>query len=162
MSRGPAQGQSQGQPLAAHPHGCDARDVYEDARSRTVLGDSGRVADGHSGVVRLGPMAVAEKSYKNYVAGEWVDARSGETFESLSPATGETIGTFPRSSVEDVDLAVAAAKAAYENWRLTPAPRRGEILFRFGQLLTEHKEDIAQLMAREMGKVIAEARGDVQ
>jgi aldehyde dehydrogenase (NAD+) len=107
-------------------------------------------------------VAIAEKSFKNYVAGEWVDAASGETFESASPATGEMIGTFPRSSAEDVDGAVAAAKASYDEWRLTPAPRRGEILFRFGRLLTEHKEDLAQLMTREMGKVIAEARGDVQ
>jgi alpha-ketoglutaric semialdehyde dehydrogenase len=107
-------------------------------------------------------MAVAEKTFKNYVAGEWVDAAAGQTFESVSPATGETIGTFPRSGAEDVDRAVAAAKAAYQEWRLTPAPRRGEILFRLGQLLTEHKEDLAQLMTHEMGKVASEARGDVQ
>ena len=102
------------------------------------------------------------KTFQNYIDGEWVDAASGETFESTSPANGEAIGTFPRSSAEDVDRAVAAAKTAYEDWRLVPAPRRGEILFRFAQLLTEQKEDISQLMAREMGKVLPEARGDVQ
>jgi acyl-CoA reductase-like NAD-dependent aldehyde dehydrogenase len=102
------------------------------------------------------------KTFQNYIGGEWVDAASGETFESTSPANGEAIGTFPRSSAEDVDRAVAAAKAAYEDWRLVPAPRRGEILFRFAQLLTEQKEDLSQLMAREMGKVLPEARGDVQ
>jgi alpha-ketoglutaric semialdehyde dehydrogenase len=102
------------------------------------------------------------KTFQNYIGGEWVDATSGETFESTSPANGETIGTFPRSSSEDVDRAVAAAKAAYEDWRLVPAPRRGEILFRFAQLLTEEKEELSQLMAREMGKVLPEARGDVQ
>jgi aldehyde dehydrogenase (NAD+) len=102
------------------------------------------------------------KTFQNYIDGEWVDAVSGETFESTSPANGEAIGTFPRSSAEDVDRAVAAAKTAYEDWRLVPAPRRGEILFRFAQLLTEQKEDISQLMAREMGKVLPEARGDVQ
>ena len=102
------------------------------------------------------------KTFQNYIGGEWVDAASGETFESTSPANGEAIGTFPRSSAQDVDRAVAAAKAAYEDWRLVPAPRRGEILFRFAQLLTEQKEDLSQLMAREMGKVLPEARGDVQ
>jgi alpha-ketoglutaric semialdehyde dehydrogenase len=102
------------------------------------------------------------KAYKNYIAGEWVDAVSGETFESTSPANGEAIGTFPLSGAEDVERAVAAAKAAFEEWRLVPAPKRGEILFRFGQLLIDQKEDLAQLMAREMGKVLAEARGDVQ
>jgi acyl-CoA reductase-like NAD-dependent aldehyde dehydrogenase len=102
------------------------------------------------------------KTYQNYIAGEWVDAASGETFESTSPANGDAIGTFPRSNEQDVDRAVTAAKAAFEEWRLVPAPKRGEILFRFGQLLAEQKEDLAQLMAREMGKVLAEARGDVQ
>src|SRR5207248_2396951 len=72
------------------------------------------------------------------------------------------IGVFPKSGAEDVDRAVAAARAAFDEWRLVPAPRRGEMLFRFGQLLIEHKEDVSQLMTREMGKVIAEARGDVQ
>src|SRR5919198_991399 len=93
------------------------------------------------------------KSFKNYIDGEWVDAASGDTFESVSPATGETIGTFPRSGAEDMDRAVAAAKAAYEEWRLVPAPRRGEILFRFGALLAYQKDDLADLMTREMGKV---------
>jgi aldehyde dehydrogenase (NAD+) len=102
------------------------------------------------------------KTFKNYVGGEWVDASSGETFETKSPATGETLGVFPRSGAEDVDRAVEAAKAAYEDWRLVPAPRRGEILFRFAQLLTEQKDDLAHLMAREMGKVLPEAAGDVQ
>ena len=102
------------------------------------------------------------KTFQNYVGGEWVDAASGETFESTSPANGEAIGTFPRSGAEDVARAVAAAKSAYEDWRLVPAPRRGEILFRFAQLLTDQKEDVSQLMAREMGKVLPEARGDVQ
>ena len=79
--------------------------------------------------------AVGTRAFQNFVGGEWVDAASGETFESTSPATGELIGTFPRSGAEDVDRAVAAAKEAYEDWRLVPAPKRGEILFRFAQLL---------------------------
>src|SRR5437868_7057385 len=103
----------------------------------------------------------AAKSFQNYIGGEWVDAASGETFETTSPATGEVLGVFPRSGAEDVDKAVEAAKAAYEEWRLVPAPRRGEILFRFGQLLADQKDDVAHLMAREMGKVLPEAAGDV-
>jgi alpha-ketoglutaric semialdehyde dehydrogenase len=102
------------------------------------------------------------KTFRNYVGGEWVDAVGGETFESLSPATGEPIGTFPRSGAEDVDRAVEAARAAFEEWRLVPAPQRGETLFRFAELLKRHKDDLTELMAREMGKVKAEAGGDVQ
>src|ERR671919_1663833 len=102
------------------------------------------------------------KTFQNYIGGEWVDAGSGETFESVNPATGDTIGSFPRSSVEDVDRAVAAAKAAFEDWRLVPAPKRGEILYRFANLLMEEKDDLLDLMSREMGKVKAEAGGDVQ
>ena len=102
------------------------------------------------------------QQFKNFIAGEWVDAAAGETFESVSPANGEAIGTFPRSSAEDVDRAVEAAKAAFDEWRLVPAPKRGEILFRFGQLLTEQKHELALLMTREMGKVLPEAGGDVQ
>jgi acyl-CoA reductase-like NAD-dependent aldehyde dehydrogenase len=102
------------------------------------------------------------KTFQNYIAGEWLEAASGDTFESVSPANGDTIGVFPRSGAEDVDRAVGAAKAAYEEWRLVPAPKRGEILFRFAQLLTEEKAELTDLMTREMGKVKAEAGGDVQ
>ncbi|HEY4620928.1 MAG TPA: aldehyde dehydrogenase family protein [Gaiellaceae bacterium] len=102
------------------------------------------------------------REFKNYVAGAWVDAASGETFESRSPADGEPIGIFPKSGADDVDRAVEAAKGAYEDWRLVPAPKRGEILFRFAQLLVEHKAELTDLMTHEMGKVRAEAGGDVQ
>jgi alpha-ketoglutaric semialdehyde dehydrogenase len=102
------------------------------------------------------------KTFRNYIGGEWVDAASGETFTSTSPANGDTIGTFPKSSAEDVDRAVAAAKEAFEDWRLVPAPRRGEILFRFAQLVADHKQELTDLMTHEMGKVKAEAGGDVQ
>src|SRR5581483_4480576 len=107
-------------------------------------------------------MAVETQTFKNFIGGEWVDAACGETFESRSPATGELIGVFPRSGPEDVDRAVAAARAAYEEWRLVPAPARGEILYRFGTLVREHKDELALLMSREMGKVLPEAGGDVQ
>jgi alpha-ketoglutaric semialdehyde dehydrogenase len=107
-------------------------------------------------------MAVAESRSQNYVGGSWTDGASGETFESRVPATGETLGAFPRSTAEDVDRAVAAAKAAFEEWRLVPAPERGNILFRFARLLEEQKDELTELMSREMGKVLAEAGGDVQ
>src|SRR5579884_3646444 len=85
-----------------------------------------------------------------------------ETFESVAPATGEVLATFPRSTAADVDRAVQAAKAAFEEWRLVPAPERGNILFRFAELLKREKPALSDLMTREMGKVKAEAGGDVQ
>jgi acyl-CoA reductase-like NAD-dependent aldehyde dehydrogenase len=102
------------------------------------------------------------KTYRNYIGGEWVDATSGETFESTNPATGELIGVFPKSTVEDTDRAVDAAKDAYESWRLVPAPKRAEVLFRVAQSFVEHKDELTELMVQEMGKVRAEAGGDVQ
>jgi aldehyde dehydrogenase (NAD+) len=84
------------------------------------------------------------------------------TFESLNPSTGELIESFPRSDAADVERAVATARAAWEDWRLVPAPERGNILFRFAQLLEGHKPELSELMTREMGKVKAEAGGDVQ
>ncbi|MDX6447982.1 MAG: alpha-ketoglutaric semialdehyde dehydrogenase, partial [Gaiellaceae bacterium] len=105
---------------------------------------------------------VGAKTFKNFVGGEWTDAATGETFESSSPATGEALGIFPKSGPEDVDRAVAAAKAAYEDWRLVPAPERANVLYRFAALLADEKADLTDLMTREMGKVKAEAGGDVQ
>lgn len=103
------------------------------------------------------------REYQNYINGEWCDSASGERFENRNPANWEeVIGTFPASTAADVDRAVAAAKEAYEEWRLVPAPMRGEIIRKVGDLLTHYKEDIARMMTREMGKVLAETRGDVQ
>jgi alpha-ketoglutaric semialdehyde dehydrogenase len=108
-------------------------------------------------------MATTEtRTHQNLIGGEHADAASGDTFESTSPADGELIGVFPRSGADDVDRAVAAAKAAFEEWRLVPAPKRGELLFRFAQLVTDHKAELTDLMTHEMGKVKAEAGGDVQ
>src|SRR5437899_446775 len=105
----------------------------------------------------------ATKTYRNLIGGKWVDAKSGKTFTSVSPANREdVIGTFPASGSEDVDAAVGAAKAAFPSWSLMPAPKRGEILFKVARLLAEHKEELSRLMTREMGKVLTEARGDVQ
>jgi acyl-CoA reductase-like NAD-dependent aldehyde dehydrogenase len=101
--------------------------------------------------------------YLNYIGGAWVPAAGGEFFENRNPAdTGDLIGTFPRSASADVDAAVAAAGGAFDSWRLTPAPKRGEILYRLGQILMSRKEEISRLMTREMGKIIKETRGDVQ
>jgi acyl-CoA reductase-like NAD-dependent aldehyde dehydrogenase len=105
----------------------------------------------------------APKSFRNFINGEWVEPRSGQTIENRNPAnTSELIGSFPASAAQDVALAVDAAKAAYAKWRLTPAPRRAEILFRAAEILAARKEEYAREMTREMGKVLAETRGDVQ
>ncbi len=107
--------------------------------------------------------AVMPKVHKNFVNGEWVEARAGKAFENRNPAnTGELVGMFPSSSEADVNAAVEAAKEAYKTWRLVPAPKRAEILFRAAELLVRRKEDYARDMTREMGKVLAETRGDVQ
>lgn len=98
----------------------------------------------------------------NFVGGTWVAAKSGAVFESINPATEAVLATAPDSSADDVAAAVDAARQAYNGWRLTPAPRRGEILFRVAELLRDRKEAIARLMTQEMGKIIAETRGDVQ
>jgi aldehyde dehydrogenase (NAD+) len=84
------------------------------------------------------------------------------TFDSYNPSTGELIDSFPRSDAADVERAVASARAAWEDWRLVPAPQRGNILFRFAQLLERDKAGLSELMTREMGKVKAEAGGDIQ
>ncbi len=100
---------------------------------------------------------------KNYINGKWVDSKSGETFQSTNPANqGEVIGIVSKSDREDVDQAVKAAQGTYEEWRLTPAPRRGEILFRAAEILLRNKEFLGKLETREMGKVLPEGLGDVQ
>jgi len=100
---------------------------------------------------------------KNYINGKWVDSKSGETFDSINPANrDEVIGIVPKSGREDVDQAVKAAREAYEAWRFTPAPRRGEILFRAAEILLRDKEPLGKLETREMGKILPEGLGDVQ
>ena len=102
-------------------------------------------------------------TFRNLIGGEWAPARSGRSFTSTSPANrDDVIGEFPASGAEDVDAAIAAAKAAYPAWSAMPAPKRGETLFKVARILAEHKEELSRLLTREMGKVIAEARGDVQ
>lgn len=106
---------------------------------------------------------MSHKQYLNLIGGRWVAARSGKTFLNVNPADhADVVGEFPASGAEDVDMAVAAAKKAFATWRLVPAPKRAEILFKAGRLLQERKEQFARDMTREMGKVLAETRGDVQ
>jgi aldehyde dehydrogenase (NAD+) len=107
--------------------------------------------------------ATRTKVYKNFIDGEWVEASTGQTFEDRNPAdTRDVIGIFQRSGKEDVDNAVAAAKQAFAKWRLIPAPRRAEIIYRAADMLMERKEEYARDMTREMGKILKETRGDVQ
>ena len=102
------------------------------------------------------------KSHGILIGGKWVRSSSGETFESINPATEKPLGTFQLATAHDVDQAVEAAEEALPAWRDLPAPRRGEILLRIARLLRRDKERLARLVTMEMGKVISEARGDVQ
>jgi alpha-ketoglutaric semialdehyde dehydrogenase len=107
--------------------------------------------------------ATRAKVYKNFIAGEWVEASAGDTFENRNPAdTRDVVGIFQKSGQADVDAAVEAAKHAFTRWRLVPAPRRAELVFRAAQILTERKEEYSRDMTREMGKILKETRGDVQ
>ncbi len=107
--------------------------------------------------------ATRTKVYKNFIDGEWVEASTGQTFENRNPAdTRDVVGIFQRSGKADVDAAIAAAKQAFVRWRLIPAPRRAEIIYRAAEMLFERKEDFARDMTREMGKILKETRGDVQ
>ncbi len=102
-------------------------------------------------------------AYRNLIGGQWVEAASGQTFDDLNPANREEIlGSFPRSGATDVGVAVRAAQEAQKSWRNVPAPKRGEIIFKAGEILAARKEELARLMVVEMGKVLKEARGDVQ
>lgn len=103
------------------------------------------------------------REYQNYIDGDWCDAQSGERFENRNPAdTNDLIGTFPRSDKREVDRAVAAARKAFAAWRLTPAPKRGDIIKKVGDIMVARKEEIARVMTREMGKILKETRGDTQ
>jgi len=103
------------------------------------------------------------KTFKNFIAGNWVAPSTGKHFENRNPAdVADLIGRFPESGVDDVESAVKSAQAGFKLWSRTPAPVRGDLLRRVGDLLTERKDALATAMTREMGKVVAETRGDVQ
>ena len=102
-------------------------------------------------------------TFKNFIAGRWVRPATGRYFENRNPANiRDLIGRFPDSGSEDVNAAVRSATEAFGKWSRVPAPARGDVLKRVGDLLTDRKEAIARAMTREMGKVLAETRGDVQ
>jgi acyl-CoA reductase-like NAD-dependent aldehyde dehydrogenase len=110
-----------------------------------------------------GATVEAPRTYGNLIGGEWRAASGGQTFDSLNPARrSEVIGHFARSLKADVEDAVSAALAAQPLWARTPRPGRSEVIARAGRLMEERKEELARLMTREMGKVLTEARGDVQ
>lgn len=103
------------------------------------------------------------KTFKNFIGGQWVAPATGRYFQDRNPAdTADVIGRFPESGKADIDAAVKSAREGYARWSRTPAPLRGEVLRHVGDLLTARKEEIADAMTREMGKVLAETRGDVQ
>jgi len=103
------------------------------------------------------------KVIKNFINGQWIESKSGKTFENRNPAnTDDVVGVFQKSTPDDVKMAIDAAAEAYKKWRLVPAPKRGEILYRIAERLVKQKEGISQEMTREMGKVIKETRGDTQ
>jgi alpha-ketoglutaric semialdehyde dehydrogenase len=110
-----------------------------------------------------GDNAMSSPIFKNYIDGKWVDSKSGQTFENRNPAdTSDLVGIFQKSNADDVKDAISAALRAYLKWRLFPAPKRGEILYRIAARLEKEKEALSRDMTREMGKVLAETRGDVQ
>src|ERR1700740_1778591 len=107
--------------------------------------------------------AVAPRMFKNFINGEWVESRSGKAYENRNPANNdELVGMFVSGTEEDANQAIDAAKEAYKKWRLVPAPKRAEIMFRAAEILLQRKEEFSKDMTREMGKVLPEARGDVQ
>ncbi len=104
-----------------------------------------------------------DKVVKNLINGEWRESTTGDTFESVNPAdTSEIVGVVAKSSREDVDEAVKAAREAYKLWRLVPPPKRGEILFRAAEILAKRKDELGELVTRELGKILPEGLGDVQ
>ena len=103
------------------------------------------------------------REYSNYIDGQWVKSRGGRTFENRNPANqDDLIGLFQESNADDLKAAVDAAQRAYDSWRLTPAPKRAEFLYRVGDILKRRKDEMAREMTREMGKVVAETGGDIQ
>jgi aldehyde dehydrogenase (NAD+) len=103
------------------------------------------------------------REYSNYIDGQWVKSGTGKAFENRNPANDDDlVGLFQDSDASDVDAAVEAASRAYEKWRLTPAPKRAEYLYRVGDILKRRKDEMAREMTREMGKVVDETKGDIQ
>lgn len=98
------------------------------------------------------------KVYKNFIHGAWVDGSTGEYYQIVNPGnTDDTVGSFPLSTVEDIDRAVVSAHEAFQSWRKVPASERAEYIYRFIALLDENKERLAEALCREQGKPYKEA-----
>jgi aldehyde dehydrogenase (NAD+) len=102
------------------------------------------------------------KNYGVYINGEWIKSASGRTFATKNPANGEALASFPEGTQEDVARAVEAAEKAFPKWKRFPPPKRGEILLKAAAMMRARKEELGEMVTQEMGKVIAEGRGDVQ
>src|SRR2546426_617098 len=131
------------------------------------MGDLERGVSGGGGMSQTmtsqrGSMTEA-KSYKNYIGGHWVESKSGRTFTSTNPAhKDQVLGVMQASNADDVNAALEAAQKAFPGWRRTPPPARGEIVLKAALIIEARKDELARLMTQEMGKVLKEARGDVQ
>jgi len=102
------------------------------------------------------------KKYDLYINGNWVKSVSEKIFETKNPATGEVLASFPQGTKDDVLKAIDAAEKAFPKWKKYPAPRRGEIILKAASMMRERKEELGEIVSKEMGKIIAEGRGDVQ
>ena len=102
------------------------------------------------------------KTYGLFIDGRWIDPVNNGTFESLNPATAEVLGRIAKGGEQDVHKAVLAAEKALPAWKKVPPPKRGEILLKAARILREKKDELGKLVTREMGKVIAEGKGEVQ
>ena len=102
------------------------------------------------------------KEYGLYLSGKWRNPAAGKTFVTQNPANGEALAFFVRGTAEDVDQAVEAASRAFPAWKNYPPPKRGEILLRAAAVLRRRKDELGELVTKEMGKIIAEGRGEIQ
>ena len=94
--------------------------------------------------------------------GDWIASPSGGELDSFNPATGELLAKVRMAGPADYELVVERAREAFVDWRMMPAPKRGEIVREIGNELREHKTDLGALVTLEMGKIAAEGQGEVQ
>ncbi len=98
---------------------------------------------------------------RQFIAGRW-HAASGEVFENINPAqTEQVLGLYPRGTADDVDAAVAAARRSFDAWRRTSRIRRGELFMNLANLIRRDTDQLAEVLARENGKVLNEARAEI-
>ena len=102
------------------------------------------------------------KEYGLYLSGKWRKSAAGKTFVTQNPANGEALAFFVGGTAEDVDQAVEAASRAFPAWKNYPPPKRGEILLRAAAILRRRKDELGEMVTKEMGKIIAEGKGEIQ